>query len=406
MELEEGARRVARTLREAGHEAYFAGGCVRDLLLQRAPKDFDVATDARPEQIEKLFRRTLMIGAAFGVVQVRLGGHGYEVATYRRDAEYTDGRRPETVHYSTSKEEDVERRDFTINALLMDPETREVIDLVGGKADLVARQVRAVGDPEARFAEDRLRMLRAVRFATRFDFDIEPKTAEAIRRHARNLGAVSRERVLHELEQIFTSDHPGPGLLRLEALGLAQPALPFLPDDAVERRARYEAVDRARLPERRADLRTKLALALLLGPSSTRDAEAALRALKTSRKLIQSVNELLQIRELLERPDAHREADWVRLAGDVDADRTDAFARGSGCDEAADRLAGIRRDVASDPLPERPVLSGRDLAREGLPPGPEFKSLLRAVDDLVLERRLRTADEARAWVRTHREKSV
>ena len=399
MELEEGARRVAFTLREAGFEAYFAGGCVRDLLLGRKAKDFDVATDARPDQIERLFRRTLLIGAAFGVVQVRLGGHGYEVATYRRDVNYVDGRRPEAVQYSTSKEEDVERRDFTINALLMDPETREVLDFVGGKDDIVARQIRAVGDPEARFAEDRLRMLRAVRFATRFDFEIEPKTAEAIRAHADALGVVSHERILQELEGIFESDHPAEGVRRLEALGLAKPALPFLPDDASTRRGLYDAVKQARLAERPVELRTELAFALLFGAASTRAAEAALRDLRASRKLMRAVDELLDLRSVLDQPDAHRPAELARIALDRDAERVDAFARGRGCGDVADRLDEIRRSVRADPLPPRPVLTGGDLAQRGFSPGPRFKEMLQEVDDRVLERRIRSRDDALAFIR-------
>lgn len=398
MDLEAGARRVAAILRDAGYEAYFAGGCVRDLLLGLSPKDFDIATNALPDQIAELFRRTVFIGAAFGVVQVRMGGHGYEVATYRRDGNYVDGRRPSVVHYSSSKEEDVERRDFTINALLMDPETHEVIDLVGGQQDIRARRIRAVGHPEDRFREDRLRMLRAVRFATRFDFEIEAETAEAIRAQAEFLREVSAERVLAELEGIFESEHPDRGLRRLDDLGLGPAALPFLPDDEAVRRATYDAVERARLPEQPRSERSPLAFALLFGDADPERAEEALRRLKAPRKPMKTVTELLRARPVLQRPDAERPAALARLAVDGSPERVLAYARGRGFDAAADRIEAYRRDREADPLPPRPVVGGADLASRGLPPGPRFKELLREVDDRVLERRIRDRDEALAWL--------
>jgi len=398
MELEEGARRVARILRDAGFEAYFAGGCVRDLLLGLAPKDFDIATDALPDQIGELFHRTLFIGAAFGVVQVRLGGHGYEVATYRRDGDYVDGRRPEIVHYSSSKEEDVERRDFTINALLMDPDSHEVVDLVGGTEDIRQRRIRAVGRPEDRFREDRLRMLRAVRFATRFDFEIEVATAQAIREHASALAEVSAERILAELEGLFESDHPAEGLRRLEALGLWRGALPFLPDDAEAREGRYASVARARLFERPLEERTPLAFALLFADAPASDADEALRGLRASRRLIRTVTEILGMRAVIQAPEGHRPAQLARLAADGVPSRIDAYARGLGRHDVAEEVDALRRSFETEPLPPRPILTGADLAKRGLPPGPRFKELLQEADDLVLERRLARRDEALAWL--------
>ena len=168
--LREGADRVAAILREGGHQAYFAGGCVRDALLGQRPKDYDIATDATPERVAALFRRTVLVGAAFGVVKVLLGRREYEVATFRTEGQYTDGRRPDAVAYATDPEEDVRRRDFTVNALLMDPRDDRVVDYVGGQADLQVGVISAVGDPIERFHEDRLRMLRAVRFAARLGF--------------------------------------------------------------------------------------------------------------------------------------------------------------------------------------------------------------------------------------------
>jgi poly(A) polymerase len=189
---------VVRRLREAGHVAYFAGGCVRDQLLGLTPKDYDVATDAPPQRVRELFTRTDAVGAAFGVILVRHRRSQIEVATFRTDLEYRDGRRPEGVRFATA-EQDAQRRDFTINGLFFDPLEDRVIDYVGGQADLEARVVRAIGEPDRRFEEDHLRLLRAVRFATRFRFKIDPATEDAIVRHAAQLARISPERIAEEL---------------------------------------------------------------------------------------------------------------------------------------------------------------------------------------------------------------
>src|SRR6266567_5849370 len=173
--MEETARTIAAKLREHGHIAYFAGGCVRDVVRKLAPKDIDIASDARPEEVQKLFPRTYAVGAHFGVIVVLENGFQFEVATFRSDDVYFDGRRPSEVHFS-SPEEDARRRDFTINGMFFDPVKNEVIDFVGGRADLKAKMIRAIGDPAQRFAEDRLRMLRAIRFATVLEFEIENET--------------------------------------------------------------------------------------------------------------------------------------------------------------------------------------------------------------------------------------
>src|SRR6184192_2632636 len=173
--MEEAARKVVARLREDGHIAYFAGGCVRDMVRGLAPKDYDIATDARPEVVQKIFPRTYAVGAHFGVIVVLENGFQFEVATFRSDGAYLDGRHPVEVHFATAKE-DAARRDFTINGMFFDPEKDEVIDFVGGRADLEARLIRAIGDPAQRFAEDRLRMLRAIRFATVLGFDIDSAT--------------------------------------------------------------------------------------------------------------------------------------------------------------------------------------------------------------------------------------
>ncbi len=229
---------VAQTLHEHGHRAFFAGGCVRDLLLGVEPKDWDVATDATPDLVQRYFPHTEAVGAHFGVVLVIAEHEGArtatEVATFRHDMGYADGRRPTEVRYSKSPEEDVERRDFTVNGLLLDPFRFEageplegcVLDSVGGRADLEAKLIRAIGDPARRFAEDKLRMLRAVRFAARFGFAIEPATLAAIRREAASVEMVSCERIREELTRILTQGAARRGMELLDETGLLPYVLP------------------------------------------------------------------------------------------------------------------------------------------------------------------------------------
>src|SRR5437764_12527584 len=202
--MEEAARKVAARLREDGHIAFFAGGCVRDMVRKLPPKDIDIATDARPEVVQKLFPRTYAVGAHFGVIVVLENGFQFEVATFRSDDVYLDGRRPSGVHFS-SPAEDARRRDFTINGMFFDPAKNEVIDFVGGRDDLKAKLILAIGDPGQRFAEDRLRMLRAIRFATVLEFQIESETWNALQQASASITGISAERIRDELVRIFLS---------------------------------------------------------------------------------------------------------------------------------------------------------------------------------------------------------
>src|SRR6202022_511550 len=225
--MEKTARNICARLREHGHIAYFAGGCVRDLVRGLAPKDFDVATDAPPEVVQKIFPRTYAVGARFGVVVVVVGGVNFEVATFRSDDVYVDGRRPVSVHFS-SPQEDAKRRDFTINGMFLDPVANEVIDFVGGRADLEAKLVRAIGDPAQRFSEDRLRMLRAVRFATVLDYKIDNQTWDALVASAASINEISAERIREELLKIFLSPNRVRGWDLLDRSGLLRTILPEL----------------------------------------------------------------------------------------------------------------------------------------------------------------------------------
>ena len=220
------AEKICAVLRADGKQAYLVGGCVRDLVLGREPADYDICTDARPDLVQKLFPHSLAVGAKFGVILVVEEGMQVEVATFRSDIGYSDGRHPDHVVYSLTPQEDVQRRDFTINGLLMDPATGEVLDFVGGRSDLRAGIVRAIGDPRQRFAEDKLRMLRAVRFAARFGFQIEPQTMAAAQDFATQITQVSPERIRDELTKLLTEGAARRGFELLDETGLLSVVLP------------------------------------------------------------------------------------------------------------------------------------------------------------------------------------
>jgi len=220
------ATEIVRQLREAGFQAYWVGGCVRDLVMGREPEDFDITTDATPAQVTELFPQSLTVGAQFGVVIVPRPEGDFEVATFRSDGRYTDGRHPATVRYTRTAEEDVQRRDFTINGLLYDPLEPRVLDYVGGEADIRARCLRTIGDPVQRFNEDRLRMLRAVRFAARFLFTPERALIEAIQKLATQIHEVSTERIRDEIVKILTEGQARCGFELLDKTGLLQEVLP------------------------------------------------------------------------------------------------------------------------------------------------------------------------------------
>ena len=222
------AIKIVKRLQDAGYQAYFAGGCVRDRLLGITPKDYDITTNARPEQIEALFEKTLEVGKAFGVVMVIEDGIQFEIATFRAEHGYSDGRRPDVVTFSSTPQEDVIRRDFTINGLLYDPIADKVLDFVGGEKDLKAGIVRAIGDPNKRFDEDHLRLLRAIRFAAKLEFDLDPKTLSAVTFNSWKLNRTSKERIRDELVKILVSPKPVWGVNMLYSTGLINNIIPEL----------------------------------------------------------------------------------------------------------------------------------------------------------------------------------
>ena len=220
------ANSICEVLQRSGYQALLVGGCVRDLLLGREPADYDVTTDATPDQVMRLFPESVAVGAQFGVMLIPRDGLKAEVATFRSDVGYSDGRHPDRVVYSKTPQEDVRRRDFTINGLLMRHDTGEVLDFVGGQADLKAKMIRAIGEPSRRFTEDKLRMMRAVRFAARFDFEIEAATFRAIRRHVAEIRQVSLERLREELTKLLTEGAARRAFELLDETGLLQQVLP------------------------------------------------------------------------------------------------------------------------------------------------------------------------------------
>lgn len=395
--LVEKAAAVARRLGRAGHEAYFAGGCVRDMLMGVTPKDYDIATSASPDDVRALFKKTIPIGAAFGVVQVHYGGETFEVASFRTEHGYSDGRRPDRVELATARE-DVLRRDFTINGLLYDPDRDEVLDWVGGRQDLDARVIRAIGAAEERFGEDRLRMLRAVRFAARLGFAIAPETADAIRRLAAETRSVSAERVRDELLRTLSEGGAATGTRLLASLGLLDVVLPELAAlgaEAVEHAARL--VDR--LPPGDG----VLGLAALLHGAGERAAEAVARRLRLSNAEVARLRTVVAGRaeaDTMPHPDAARLKRFLR------ADHADATLRLWGADAAcghgdvaaAAACAALRERLGAEDLWPARLLTGTDLQALGHRPGPLFRTALEALEDAQLRGEVTSREQAEALV--------
>lgn len=420
----EDALAVLRRLREAGHVAYFAGGCVRDELLGLKPADYDVATDAPPARVRELFSQTQAVGAAFGVILVRHRRSTVEVATFRSEGNYHDGRRPESVRFTTP-EEDARRRDFTINGLFLDPVENRVIDYVGGKQDLAARVLRAIGDADARFGEDHLRLLRAVRFAARFDLSIDHATAAAIRAHAPQLARISPERIADELRAMLTPLTRVRAWEMLWEFSLLPVILRFLPHHSAGRPYRGgghgegDALFPSLAPGEPVHFGLALAALtlcyrihagglcapeLLLTPREIQTSvQSCRKALRISNEETEVMRASLEVMPLLE-------ADPPTLA------RLKRFRASTGFEHAWRLLAAL---LAAYPdmtriiwLRERfaeledvdcappPLITGDDLLAIGMAPGPAFKRILDAVYDAQLEHRITTRDEAMALARS------
>lgn len=419
------ARSIIDRLRAAGHTAYLVGGCVRDLLLGRTPNDFDVATSARPDELLRLFPRADRVGAHFGVVLVHEEGAHVEVATFRSDLEYLDGRHPEAVRFETDPREDALRRDFTINALLFDPITGEVLDFTNGRADLDAKIVRAIGDPEIRFREDHLRLMRAVRFAARLGFEIEPRTFAAMRRLAPLIQTVSAERVRDELARILMEGGVRRGLELMDATGLLHEVLPEIEAmKGVEQPPEFHPegdvwthtlimLDGLRNPS------LELALGVLLHdvgkPPTFRVAErirfdghveegvklahALLNRLRFPNHTIEQVEALIANHMKFRETPHMRESTLKRFIRMPDFEehmelhRLDCLSSHG----HLDNYEFVRRkqlEVPPEELKPKPLITGDDLIAQGMKPGPIFGKLLHEIEDAQLEGRITTREEA------------
>jgi len=413
------ATKLVRRLRESGFIAYFAGGCVRDALLRKQPKDIDIATDAEPDEVQKMFIRTVAVGAKFGVVRVLEGGFEFEIATFRSDGVYLDGRRPVSVTFS-SPEEDAKRRDFTINGMFYDPLADQVVDFVGGKSDLEHRLVRAIGNPDERFSEDHLRLLRAVRFAAALDFEIEPATWKAVTEKAHQIRTVSQERIRDELVKIMADPHRVRGLDLLDQSGLLKNILPevsrmhgceqppqFHPEGDVYVHTRLML---SLLP---ADASPLLALSVLLhdiGKPVTYSfdevdqrirfnghdqvgadmATEIMTRLRFSNEEIGTVVEAIRNHMVFKDTPNMRPAKLRRFMGrqnfplELELHRVDCL--GSHGDlQTYDLLVNKQREFENEPIIPPPLLTGRDLIALGLKPGPRFGEILEAVQTAQLD---------------------
>jgi poly(A) polymerase len=444
--LKDFATSIVQTLRRQGFQAYLVGGCVRDLLLQREPKDYDVATNATPQQVMNIFPETYAVGAQFGVVLVPAPdsdvastgtaiaskSQAVEVATFRSDIGYSDGRHPDQVRFSRDPQEDVARRDFTINGMLLDPVSGDVLDYVGGRADLTSGIIRTIGDPEQRFGEDKLRMLRAVRFAARFEYTIEPATFATMQKLGEQIQVVSRERVRDELTRMLTEGHARRAFLLLDASGLLRHVLPDISAmKGVQQPPEFH-------PEGDVFVHTLLLLDNLPSPCPLTLAWGALlhdvgkpatfrvapdrirfdghvevgvkMAEKICRDLRFSNDETEQILALV---DNHMRFGHATRMKDSTLKR---FLRMPAFDEhlalhRADCLASHRNlatyeflqqkraEIPAEKMRPVPLVTGDDLIAAGHLPGPKFREILTAVEDAQLEGRLPSRDAALEFVR-------
>jgi tRNA nucleotidyltransferase/poly(A) polymerase len=431
--IESSARKIVGRLRAAGHEALFAGGCVRDALMGKVPHDFDIATSARPEQVQALFPRTVAVGAQFGVILVVEDGREFQVATFRSDGAYLDGRHPQSVTFTTA-EGDARRRDFTINGLFYDPVEERVLDFVGGQNDLETRTLRAIGNPVDRFAEDKLRLLRAIRLTSTLDFEIEPVTWEAICTSAPAIRQVSAERIRDELVKIFISPRRLRGFDLLEAAGLMDEVLPEI------RSLKGCPQPPDFHPEGDVFVHTRLMVSLLrevvsmplvfgvlfhdLGKPATmerdstgrirfsghesvsaRMTEEIMRRLRFSNEEIDATVEMVQNHMVFKDVQNMRVARLKRFMArptfddELELHRVDCLGSHGWLDNH-EFLKRRREEFANEPLIPPPLITGHDLIALGWKPGPKFKVVLDAIQTRQLEGTLRTREEAIALVQS------
>ena len=426
------AAEIVQRLQSAGFAAFWVGGCVRDFLLGREPQDFDIVTDAKPEQVEKLFKRTIAVGRKFGVMVVVEGGHQFQVATFRAEVDYQDGRRPEKIIFATA-EADALRRDFTVNGLFYDPISQQTHDWVGGEKDLRAKIIRTIGKPEERFGEDHLRLLRAVRFAAQLNFEIEPKTFAAVKSLAPKIKLISAERIRDELLKLFRPPHAARGLVLLRNSGLLPFVLPELaatisceqsPDYHPESSVfNHICLMLEKLP---ADAHESLSWTVLMHDiakpvTAERDAktgaihfyghekvgaeiaEKILQRLRFPKKQIDEIvtcvlhhmqfKDVKQMRKATLRRLLLRETFLLEL----ELHKLDCL--GSHGDlELYDFLVKQAEELKMKPAIRPPLLTGKDLIELGMKPGKELGAMLHEVREKQLQDELKTPRQAKAWV--------
>jgi len=429
MAAKEKALAIIKRLREEGYESYLAGGCVRDTLLGKSPQDYDITTNALPDDIRKIFSQTIPVGAQFGVMLVMIDGQPFEVATFRHDGPYLDGRRPAHVRYG-SLEEDILRRDFTVNGMVYDPIEKRVIDIVDGRKDLERRTIRAIGNARERFEEDRLRMVRAVRFAASLGFTIEEQTFRAIRELAPTVTDISWERIGEETTRILTEGAARKGFELLDSTGLLKVLLPEIEAmKGVEQSPDYH-------PEGDVFQHTMLLLDHLQSPTEAlaygcllhdvakplcarRDgdrltfyghtekgaeiAEEILKRLKRSRATWERVVYLVRNHLRHTQAPKMRLSTLKRFLGEENIDelleltRIDALAA-NGDLQYYDFCKQKQAELSIEEIHPEPLLRGRDLIAMGFTPGPIFQDILKQVEEAQLGGELVTREEAMAWV--------
>lgn len=424
MTIKQHAVQIVQTLQEHGYKAFLAGGCVRDMIMGKESFDYDIATDAMPHDVIRIFQKTIPVGIQFGVVIVVKEGHNFEVATFRAEDSYSDGRHPDRISFSTP-ENDVKRRDFTINGLLYDPVKDEILDYVGGRKDIEAGIVRTIGDPIERFTEDKLRMIRAARFACRFHFSIHKDTQQAIMQLAPQIHMVSAERIREELEKIITGPNPHIGIKLLEELHLLQEILPEVSNTrGVQQPENFH-------PEGDVFIHTLLALSKMENPSWTlamgvllhdigkavtftvtdrirfnlHEKVGADMATKICDRLKTSTDDKERIRWLVLKHLCFKDAQKMRLnklkrlfAEEgypelAELCRVDALAS-SGDLSDYDYCQEMFQKLSREEVKPEPLITGHDLIAMGLQPGPLFKEILTKIEDEQLDGNLTTKETA------------
>lgn len=424
MTIKQYAVQIVQTLQKHGYKAFLAGGCVRDMIMGKESFDYDIATDAMPHDVIRIFQKTIPVGIQFGVVIVVKEGHNFEVATFRAEDSYSDGRHPDRISFSTP-ENDVKRRDFTINGLLYDPVKDEILDYVGGRKDIEAGIVRTIGDPIERFTEDKLRMIRAARFACRFHFSIHKDTQQAIMQLAPQIHMVSAERIREELEKIITGPNPHIGIKLLEELHLLQEILPEVSNTrGVQQPENFH-------PEGDVFIHTLLALSKMENPSWTlamgvllHDIGKAVTFTVTDRirfnlhekvgadmateicdRLKTSTDDKERIRWLVLKHLCFKDAQKMRLnklkrlfAEEgypelAELCRADALAS-SGDLSDYDYCQEMFQKLSREEVKPEPLITGHDLIAMGLQPGPLFKEILTKIEDEQLDGNLTTKEAA------------